>query len=599
MLLGAGLAGCSNGTTADPSLAPVTEDAPTLTPEALSVTFTDPRDVAILALQENGYSHLFAYIPHEMPLLRLTAGAWNDTSPALSPDGKRLAFASNRSGYWDIYLLDLQRGETIQLTDTPAYDSAPSWSPDGAWLAIETYNGESLEIGLLSLAEPAEPPILLTEHSAADHSPAWAPSGRRIAFVSTRSGDSEIWLADLDRTGDERFVNLSRTPQAAESHPVWTSDGKRLAWASASQGVGFSGIYVWEAALPDRPARWIGGGDWPAWDARGERLITALTAPTQQYLTAYTLDGGLLLPPTPLPGTLRGLIWPSLALPDPLPESYARAAAQTPTPLWSPRVIPLEAGPARWALVPLSDVRAPYPQLHDLVDEGFAALRERVIAEAGWDALANLGNAYVPLTTPLDPGLGQDWLYTGRAFALNPLMANAGWLVAVRQDIGGQTYWRLYLRAQAQDGSQGESLHDPPWDLSARYGLDPAAYEQGGTYAPVAPGYWIDFTALAAQYGWQRLPALPNWRTYYAGTRFTEFVNTGGLDWYAAMLEIYPPEVLVTPTRVLPPTATPTRTPLPTSTRAPTRTPRPTVTPSVTLTPSITPTPIPTNTPLP
>ena len=50
------------------------------------------------------------------------------------------------------------------------------------------------------------------------------------------------------------------------------------------------------------------------------------------------------------------------------------------------------------------------------------------------------------------------------------------------------------------------------------------------------PGYWVDVTSLAIQYGWERVPALPNWRTFYRGARFTEFALTDGLDWYSAML---------------------------------------------------------------
>ena len=124
-----------------------------------------------------------------------------------------------------------------------------------------------------------------------------------------------------------------------------------------------------------------------------------------------------------------------------------------------------EGASNRWSLVDLEGVQAPYPQMHDLADEAFNALRERVQQEAGWDALAGLENAFVPITTSLDPGFGEDWLYTGRAFAINSLMTNAGWMVAVREDFGAQTYWRLYLRAQMQDGSQGEPLRDTPWDL--------------------------------------------------------------------------------------------------------------------------------------
>jgi TolB protein len=236
-------------------------------------------------------------------------------------------------------------------------------------------------------------------------------------------------------------------------------------------------------------------------------------------------------------------------------------------------------------VVPLASVQAPYPQLQNLVEDSFNALRQRVIKDAGWDALASLENAFVPLTIALDPGLGDDWLYTGRAFALNSLMINAGWMAVVREDIGSQTYWRLYIRAQKQDGSEGKPIENSPWDLNARYNLDPAIYEAGGKYGTVPAGYWIDFTSLAQAYGWERLPALPNWRNYYAGTRFTEFALTGGLNWYSAMLQLYPQDALDTATPVLPPTLTPTITPIPSRTPRPTNTPRATFTPSLTFTP--------------
>jgi hypothetical protein len=296
---------------------------------------------------------------------------------------------------------------------------------------------------------------------------------------------------------------------------------------------------------------------------------------------------------------MRGLTWPRIVLPDPLPEPYTTAAAATPEVLAQAPVTPDSGVPAqRWYVVPLPDVDAPFPQLHVLVDQSFEALRKRVIADAGWDALASLENAYVPLTTALDPGLQQDWLYTGRAFAINSLMVNAGWMAVEREDVGAQTYWRLYLRTQNQDGTQGEPLQSPPWDLNARYALDPKKYEAGGDYAAVPPGYWIDFTSLASAYGWSRLPALPNWRNYYSGARFTEFALTGGLDWYSAMLQLYPPAALLTPTAVLPPTATPSRTPVPTKTLGPSPTASSTPLPTSTWTPRLpTGTPLPTSTP--
>jgi TolB protein len=216
-----------------------------------------------------------------------------------------------------------------------------------------------------------------------------------------------------------------------------------------------------------------------------------------------------------------------------------------------------------------------------MAGSSFQALRTQVEKLAGWDALSKLENAYVPLTTPLDPGLGEDWLYTGRAFTLNPVLVQANWMAIVREDFGQQIYWRIYLRTTAQDGSQGMPLMQIPWDFSAR-ASNSSAYENGGRVMDSIPGgYWLDLTTLAAQYGWERLPALTNWRTYYAGARYNELAFPQGLDWRNAMLQLYPPEVLVTPTIVIPPTRTPTRTPLWLRSPTPTRTPttQPTYTP--------------------
>jgi len=553
-----------------------------------------------LSIEENGYSHLFTFQPNGDPLTRITTGEWNDIAPALSPERARLAFASDRNGVWDLYVMDLNSGEIKQVTDSQQYDSAPSWSPDGQWLAFETYQNDNLDISVVNAASGEI--VALTQHPASDHSPAWAPDGRHVAFISSRGGDSDAWLADLDLPGDERYQNLSNTPFASESSPLWNRDGSQLLWASISQTVGFSGLYIWDASQPDRTAHWVGDGVVGAWNETANQVVAAVNAPNETFLTAYDLNGNLLMSSIPVSGHVRGLTWGAAELPSPLPDSFTQAAAVTPAALWVPVVTPGAAVPnQRWYVVPVENIQAPYPQLHDLVDESFNALRQRAIRETGWDALASLENAFVPITTSLEPGMQEDWLYTGRAFAVNSLMSNAGWMVALREDVGAQTYWRLYIRCSVQDGSMGEPIHNAPWNLFARYDLDPRTYEQGGEYAPVPAGYWVDITALSSAYGWDRLPALPNWRTFYKGARFTTFALTNGLTWYAAMQELYPPEALITPTKVLAPTLTPTNTATFTPTPRPTRTPRSTLTPSSTPTASSTPsvTPVPSTTPTP
>ena len=105
------------------------------------------------------------------------------------------------------------------------------------------------------------------------------------------------------------------------------------------------------------------------------------------------------------------------------------------------------------ALVPLKDIDAPYPYLSDGVDEFFQALRKEVARETGWDFLGNLENAYLPITTPSLPEFNENWLYTGRAVAINPTPVSAGWITLLREDINGQTYWRMLVRCLYQDAS--------------------------------------------------------------------------------------------------------------------------------------------------
>ena len=549
----------------------------TATIQAVTVTSPPPQGVFFLSLEEGGYFHLYAYSPQTLPLTRLTADAWDDISPALSPDGHWLAFSSHRNGYWDLYLMDLGSGGLLRLTDTLEYDAAPSWSPDGAYIAYESYVSGNMEIMFRSVSDPTQPPTQLTQNPAADTSPAWSPLGRQIAFISNRSGEPEVWIADLDHAGNS--IDVSNNPLTAEAHPAWSPDGTMLAWAANDPDSGLSSIYLWDARNPNSPARWAGSGNWPVWQDNNT-IASRLPAPNQTFLSAFTITGEMSLPPVQLPGDLNGISFGITSAV--LPGSFQQAAQTTfSAPFLSSGNSQPAAGAGQASLISLSNVTAAYPQLSEFASDSFQALRYQVIAQTGWDALGNLENAYVPLTAPLDPGLIEDWLSTGRAFTLNPVLVQVNWMTVVREDFGQQTYWRIFLRAAAQDGSQGMPLTQVPWDFSART-TSSSAYENGGQLMNSIPGgYWIDLTTLAAQYGWERLPALTNWRTYYAGARFNELAYTQGLDWRTAMLQLYPPEILVTPTIVIPPTRTPTRTPLWYRTPTPTRTAtaRPTSTP--------------------
>lgn len=529
-------------TQAEPTASPT--QAPTLAPDASAEEGISQQGAIILAMQDGAYSHLFAYNPRFLPLTRLTNSAWDDVSPAVSPDGTRVAYASRQSGYWDLWLLNLSDGNLTQLTSTPEYDSAPTWSPDGQWLAYESYTQSNLDIYLCAVNDLTQAPIRVTDDPAADYAPDWSPAGRELAFVSGRSGEDDIWLLALDSTTKDRFTNLSQNASAQQSAPVWSSDGRYLVWSSESGGQ--NTLQIWDRQTPQAAPREAGYGVQGIWTPDNRSLLARVSTPTENGLAMYAAANGLLeMPLEILAGEIRGFDWQAGSFGAVVLAAAQRADTGTAAPVYEAVLSKFPIAPAgRYSVVALEDVEAPYPMLHDAADDSFQALRQEVARETGWDFLGNLENAFLPLTEPSSPGMEQDWLYTGRAFNVNSVLTHAGWMALAREELNGHTYWRVYLKARFQDGSQGRPLTRPVWDLNARYNGDARVYEQGGQYAPVPEGYWIDFTELAGRYGWEREAALVNWLTYYPAARFNQFIFTGGLDWQSAMAELYPPEAL-------------------------------------------------------
>ena len=557
------------------------------TPAAPAPTRETANGTLVYASRRDGRTHLWGLTPGDPAPVQLTFGDWDDRDPSVSPDGARVAFASRQGGGWDLYVLDLASGVVNPLTESGGYAGHPTWSPDGRWIAYEGYRDGDFDIWIHA-TDGSQPDIQLG-HIGMDISPAWDPmSGRRIAFISDASGFPDVFLANLDDP-DERFVNLTRSRGAGFSDPVFSPDGGQLAYSRRLDGL--QTIVVQDLAEERQTVRIVGPGEDAVWSPDGGVLLAVLVSPTQQQVVSYRMRQDSALPAgLALTGSVSGLDWVATGLPASQP--VAQAPGETAT---SP------AAGERLALVDLQGVSAPRPSLIQGVSESFADLRLRVATDTGWDFLGTLENAFVGVNDPLPPGFAyEDWLYTGRALAINAAAYQAGWVEVVREDFGGETYWHVYVRATRQDGSLGEPLRARPWIFEARFTGTPAVYDAGGALKPQAPsGYYVDFTELAEDHAFHRLPAMANWRTYYPGARFGEFARTDGLSWTEAMLLLYPPEAIVTPTPFRTPTTTPTLTRVPTATPwwwrwltpQPTRTPLATRTPTPTTLPLATPTP--------
>jgi TolB protein len=538
--LGAGANSASLTTSPTPTKSP----SPTITPTPTATAVPLPLGVSgnslvdhsfVFSMTEAGYAHLFIYSLKTQRFQRLTDGAWDDVQPVLSADGRRLAYASRQNGAWDIYIMDLETGEVAPLTEDLAYDGAPSWSPDGGWLAYENYANGKLEI-FMQPRDGSLDPIQISTNGGLYFSPTWSPIAQQVAVFADREFAQELWIIDLEESGEQRFRFVAEGERLGSA--TWSPDGERLAWSAWEDGQ----WRIYAQVLSSGERSLIGVGEQPVWGPDGQFVLAVLGEAQTQYLTAYTLEGKLVLAPLALPGQVDGLAWVGAHL-DELPVALQQIAEATLEADW--QVSGLDGGGARASILPLDGVDAPQAGLNELAIPAFTALRQAAAGALGWDLLSHLDDAIWPVSQAPAPARERDWLYTGRAFNLDQELQPAGWMQVVKEEINGEVYWRVFLRTAAQDGSQGQPMTMRPWDLNARVSGGEIEFQNGGRLADSVPaGYWVDFTALAQRYGWERLPALSNWRSYYPGALLGEFVLRDGLTWGEAMLQLYTPEQL-------------------------------------------------------
>ena len=122
-----------------------------------------------------------------------------DIQPSWGRDGK-LAFSSNRNaaGGYDIYFLTLDPWKILRVTASASDDASPALSPDGTRVAFVTGRDGNAEIYVASLDEDMATLIRVTNSTASDGDPAWSPDGDRLIFASERDGDWDIYLTDTN-----------------------------------------------------------------------------------------------------------------------------------------------------------------------------------------------------------------------------------------------------------------------------------------------------------------------------------------------------------------------------------------------------------------
>jgi len=124
------------------------------------------------------------------------ASTEDDQEPQFSPDGKRIAFTSARSGTSEVWMAASNGREVAQLTSLGgAIAGSPRWSPDSRWIAFDAPKAGKTDIFVISAEGGA--PRLLTSGTGNNIRPSWSSDGRGIYFGSNRGGEWEIWKAPV------------------------------------------------------------------------------------------------------------------------------------------------------------------------------------------------------------------------------------------------------------------------------------------------------------------------------------------------------------------------------------------------------------------
>ncbi len=220
---------------------PDIDSLPSWSPDGKRIVFTSKRDGHVDAIHGFATSEIYVMDADGDNPQNLTNHPKEDWYPSWSPDGKRIAFSSERDGNIEIYVMDADGGNPQNLTNNPLNDRDPSWSPDGKRIVFSARrdghfeNELALTYEIYVMDNDGGNQQRLTENRKNDWHPSWSPTGKRIAFTSDRKGDFqnfEIYVMDNDGGNQQRLTEN----RVSDSFPSWSPDGEQIVFCSDRDG---------------------------------------------------------------------------------------------------------------------------------------------------------------------------------------------------------------------------------------------------------------------------------------------------------------------------------------------------------------------------
>jgi TolB protein len=133
-------------------------------------------------------------------------------SPSFSPDGRRIAFTTDRLNHNEVYIIDSDGANPVWITQIAGdlneelYRAEPDWSPDGVTVAFQSRVSGRFQLMTVNLRDNSSK--LLTD-AGENESPSWAADGRHIVFTSSRSGSGQLWIMDTQSGVTRQLTNAS------------------------------------------------------------------------------------------------------------------------------------------------------------------------------------------------------------------------------------------------------------------------------------------------------------------------------------------------------------------------------------------------------
>jgi len=232
---------------------------------------------------------------------QLTTGAGDDLAPSVAPDGNRVVFAVRglNSDLWRLPVnaaTGQQTGAAEPVVTTSRVESRGAWSPDGRTLAFNSDRLGEMNIWIHA-ADGTD--RQLTHGPGGDYQPTWSPDGKAIVFFSARAGNADIWSVAVS---SGQLTRLTRDP-AGDTNPFYSPDGRQIAFISDRGGRAEVWVMGAEGAEPRQVTSIGAGGHFLRWSPDGRTIIFRAETGTRVQVYQVSLADGAL---TQLPAIASG-----------------------------------------------------------------------------------------------------------------------------------------------------------------------------------------------------------------------------------------------------------------------------------------------------